>query len=666
MKQKQQSSYQISRNVLGFFIMLGLIACIPMLSHRMKTERSSRIVGISVGYQGLIHMANCHPNPMAYMSEQLDQLKAAGVTTMLCNETTLEDLKSLGLVQVYASEEWTDVQGKRPPVGQRHAYVRFASSGHKRAYEPLIRSVFAQHRMEVTTWKKGDEEGLVIHASPEVATATPIGMDPLAMQMLRSKGFHVLPRFGGEETIAYDDQQMKRRIAQLRSFDIKHVMFFGESVPGYAEKKVANFAHILNEHGIGIVQLSGAKKGQAGFNDLAARIQYNVIRLFSLSAEQMLKLSTQEISEWLVLAAKERNIRLLNLNIPMAIDSTKGGLVDRTDKVLQSLTEPGHIVEQLKQHGFGLGQPEPFVQEDFPLRLLWKSFVLLGSLAWIVWTSSYFVNWNVAMLSALVLCGCVAVYAMNPGWLMPVVSLLVLTSGPTLAIIMTVSGIPTRGQETSFFSRWWTAIVSYSRMSVLSLLSVPLAICLLHGVSYSLVLDQFRGVKFVHSFPILLVAIYIIFYGRGQRVWAQFWAFLKRPVTYVGFLTIVFGLGVFCYYLIRTGNTNSVSDFETSFRTGLEKLLSVRPRTKEFLIGHPLLLLGLFAAVRYPRARLLMIPGTIGQLSMVETFAHLHTPLMASFIRGGIGLSLGLIIGTVCIVVFYVGERYWNRWISAR
>jgi hypothetical protein len=80
-------------------------------------------------------------------------------------------------------------------------------------------------------------------------------------------------------------------------------------------------------------------------------------------------------------------------------------------------------------------------------------------------------------------------------------------------------------------------------------------------------------------------------------------------------------------------------------------LLVARPRTKEFLIGHPLLVAALDQRLRGRKSLSgwLMVGAVIGQLSMVNTFSHIHTPLWVSGLRTGLGLVLGLAIGWVIL-----------------
>jgi hypothetical protein len=79
-----------------------------------------------------------------------------------------------------------------------------------------------------------------------------------------------------------------------------------------------------------------------------------------------------------------------------------------------------------------------------------------------------------------------------------------------------------------------------------------------------------------------------------------------------------------------------VSGLEMTIRGLLDRLLPARPRFQEFLIGHPALILSLYcgswsACLGISAAAV----GAIGQVSLLNTFCHLHTPLAASLWRAG-------------------------------
>ena len=78
-----------------------------------------------------------------------------------------------------------------------------------------------------------------------------------------------------------------------------------------------------------------------------------------------------------------------------------------------------------------------------------------------------------------------------------------------------------------------------------------------------------------------------------------------------------------------------------------------RPREKEFLIGHPAFLLAVMALYRqWPRFFHFgfVIAATIAMGSLVETFAHMRTPVVMSLVRGVDGMIFGAILGIIAVV----------------
>ena len=122
--------------------------------------------------------------------------------------------------------------------------------------------------------------------------------------------------------------------------------------------------------------------------------------------------------------------------------------------------------------------------------------------------------------------------------------------------------------------------------------------------------------------------------------------------------------------LFRSGNNGApVPQFEIALRRFLEDVMYARPREKEFLFGHPAVLVSLAALYRkWPQLLhyFLIVAVTIGQGSMVETFAHMRSPFILSFIRGLDGLAAGTLsmVGALFAVMILVrltkffGERY--------
>jgi hypothetical protein len=216
------------------------------------------------------------------------------------------------------------------------------------------------------------------------------------------------------------------------------------------------------------------------------------------------------------------------------------------------------------------------------------------------------------------------------------------------------------------------ALLEYLRISLVTFGGVLFVVGLLNGRLFFLKIDEFLGVKSVLVVPILLVAA---FYGLGladldpSASWADRRALILERVgrLYVQPLRVgwcilgLVGLAALAVIVIRSGNDSvvAVSPTELKMRAILDHVLGVRPRTKEFLFGHPTLLVGL--ALAYAgRARravpwLIALGGAVGQSSMLDSFCHLHTPLYISLLRGVIGLAIGGLIGAA--VYFAVAGR---------
>ncbi|MFW6026069.1 MAG: DUF5693 family protein, partial [Candidatus Woesearchaeota archaeon] len=110
----------------------------------------------------------------------------------------------------------------------------------------------------------------------------------------------------------------------------------------------------------------------------------------------------------------------------------------------------------------------------------------------------------------------------------------------------------------------------------------------------------------------------------------------------------------------------SISNLETCLRESLENILYVRPRFKSFLIGYPILLFSLYyrEKINSPIFMILsIILSTIAPITLLNTFAHIHTPLMISLLRAFHGIWIGALIAFFLIYVFKFLEKLKGRWL---
>jgi len=183
----------------------------------------------------------------------------------------------------------------------------------------------------------------------------------------------------------------------------------------------------------------------------------------------------------------------------------------------------------------------------------------------------------------------------------------------------------------------------------------------------------FRGVKLVHTVPVLLVAMVAImrFYGRREWAWPELVAFWRRMLSQpvlVAYLFLLVFLAIFAYiYVVRTGHAAGmpVLELELRLRALLGELLLVRPRLKEFLFGYPLAVLGLSVLAMGRRdacTAALLTLAAVAPVSMTNTFMHFTASLPVILLRSFNGLWLGVLFGVLLtasalLAVKWAGKR---------
>lgn len=667
MRQKWLYWNNASRKWLWLIVIIGLVASIPVIRDRVQTESSANKVELVFNYRGLLDVSSYQAHPQDFMDQQMTRLKDAGVTTMAVFESTLDELKKTRRLMVYSGQDLASMTKGIIPFNANYTYVLFTSEENAKNYAPIIEQTFAERQIPVQPWEYEGRSGLILQTPPENANMQPMQPDPVAVKMLRDKGFHVLPRIS--DTIPYNQQSMERLLTFFEENGVTRILFDGDAVKGYNDnakmKSLERFAQLLNKHHIGLAAIENLKKPQAGFQTLAYKVGYNVTRLYSLSdADANLKEDT--IADRFVLAAKDRNIRMLYMNAAPSRNTAKAAITDPIENLIKSLGEPGHAVERMAKHGFELGQAEPFTVKDSSIQRYAKLVALIGAIALIALMVSYFAPVATIAVFLLGLVGSAGLFLLKPTLLEQGIALLAAIAAPTIAMVLavrTVNATQLRQPDAPAGRRLAQSIVLYVRTSVISFVAVPFVIALLNSITYSLVINQFRGVSLLHFAPIGLVAIYIVFYrGSGSISVKQIKDMLRTPINILMVILAIVAAAVGYYYLSRTGNSGSVTPFEMFLRTTLEDTFGVRPRFKEFVLGHPLFIVGVFAALKYRKVIFVLIIAAMGQLSMVDTFAHIHTPAVLSLIRGVMGLGLGLIFGIIAVGVWQVAEGCWKKW----
>lgn len=194
---------------------------------------------------------------------------------------------------------------------------------------------------------------------------------------------------------------------------------------------------------------------------------------------------------------------------------------------------------------------------------------------------------------------------------------------------------------------------------------------LLSGLDYYLNSIIFRGIKLSLIVPIIYGAISfaVIFSDNKDE------NFMKKAVKMltadikVYWVIIAGAIGVVgAVYLIRSGNVTSISPIENFMRNTITDIMPARPRTKEFLIGWPCLVLFVYY-MKNTKCTLLQWCLTVGSsilfASAINSFCHVFTSASVAFMRLVNGFLTGMAVSVILYVLNLVLVRIVNYYIKA-
>jgi len=381
---------------------------------------------------------------------------------------------------------------------------------------------------------------------------------------------------------------------------------------------------------------------QQGLEQLAVLLNKNAVRIHGLAENEMVKYTEDQAVDRFNLAVTERNIRVLFIRF--------FGL-DRPGTALEgALLFVERVKDNLVKEGFKVGQASQLAGVPYSSWLVFAAG--LGVIGAIVLAgSSLFGPTRGILWGALALWGWSGLLFLAPVLSRKAMALAAVIIFPVLGTVSVL-----REEKRNFCE----AVSALLKMSALSLMGAAIMTGLLSDKSFMLKLDQFAGVKLAHIAPLAIIPLYFMLRGGDPFKKAQ--EFLNTPLLMKHALAGVLLLAVLAVYIVRTGNegTALVSSWETMFREMLDRVLGVRPRTKEFLIGHPAMLALLYYGYD-SRKLVLLVLGLIGQVSLVNTYAHLHTPLLISLVRSFHGLWMGIAVGIIIIAGVNLFLKWYGR-----
>ena len=460
------------------------------------------------------------------------------------------------------------------------------------------------------------------------------------LQYAWESGLILTPQLSNElEKQGYSD--LNQVLTAVFTLPNQHMLFFsGYEVYGYNnEINTSTIAQIIALRGatLGAVEFLGEQKGLETYLGAA---QAKVIRIHPGYS--------YDTREELLLAVTDRNIRLVFLKPFKHMDMTPGQELHNLQFWLEQ------TAGDLKSAGYNLGKAEPLIGVPITFTLfLYLAMGIMAAAALLV------ARWFPKLSPPLLLTGSLAsslllslVYANR--WIsgqivLEGVALLSALVFPSLGLTLLLEQCHPEQTRQQRIKRTGLAFFA---VSMLTVIGATITNALLSETVYLNAIFSFRGVKVAYFLPLIFTTAYALLRS-PHRLHKEN---LEKILSGKNLISGAVLLGLIGFYLVRSGNdTGAVSGFERVFRNLLQQFFGIRPRFKEFLTGHPsLALLPFFVSVPW-FALALLILATAGQVSIFNTFMHLHTPYLLSLGRVSWGILLAI---PLALLAYFVTLRF--------
>ena len=628
--------------VIYIVCFLSVITSISVGYDRYKVENSHKQYDIAVKYTDVLNISR--QNELSY-KQVLQELKDIGVNVLLVTENKIfcDEAENLASFEAQGKAAWyygydlIDDNKANTIIKPEYIYIWCLDEYTKNnIYDYLNHKGYVVNQVNYD-----DREYLEVPYRKNVLTTIGVGFNEADMQIAAEYGYTICPQVAslsvnGDQGISY----MLERVKDLPN--LGSVFFNDSDVTCYITDEIKEIAR---EHGIGFVEFFSNK--QTGFSKLVESTsnqftEFNMYRLHTLADGELDKYEGANLFDRFELALTERSISYFLFKLPKKYMPSKN-----YDTLKESISEFRTIAAN-KGYSQGEITAVNFKTQNYIKTLLAGLaaigvFILLcieveqeklGYLLGIIGTIGYAVLLKLNMrigvqLMALFITLCFPIYAMNLVYKCEKGSLLEVIKGLVMVFLTVMAG----------------AISFVGTMS---------------RTEFALGIELFRGVKISFLIPVAMVGLLYLYKENLLRIKVlEKW--IMMPITYLIVAIMGMFLVIFAIYIIRSGNSGTVSETQIQLRQMLKDIFGTRPRTKEFLISYPIIM-----CLIYFGKHKLYIPlgvlATVGPVSVVNTFTHTHTPLLISIKRSLWGVVVGFVLGLVLIGVVKICIYFFKAW----
>jgi len=592
-------------------IVLTAILSAYSISLRHQVEARNKAVTLAVEIETVEAFA---AGQGISIGEALAKLKAQGLGAVVLGEETIGDLVGEGYAEISANELTLKTDRVVSSLRAIEALSMRAERGLRTRF-PNAKIIHGQ---------EGGEEAIRVEfASPSLIRQTAIGLNPGLAKLVERSGLVTICRMSNP--VGVSGEYVRKTIAWARENGAQIFLPQGDQVLGRRDA-LTELMSALRAGGMLYASPEFTKIG--GDATILGAAPELVVRLHSAQVVELDKLPMSEAIDRYAKAARERNMRVLLVR-PASFSAEDP--LHNFGEFLKSIND------EVRKDGGDMGPARPFEDSQVPPVLTMLIAISTIPTAYFVAISLLGTQKRALVVAAVYGLLCIAT---------------VTSMGKSLTALGSAVVFPLAAFLVLDARKGKNILVEFLIVSAISLVGGLAVAGLLNGLPFFVKAQEFRGIKVAVFVPILIMGWY----------WAARFTNLKEamrnPVTWgAAFLSIALLVSL-VFMNARTGNESpaAVSDWELRFRSLLDALLYVRPRTKSFMIGHPLLIVGIGLLIWQrkhdlpklaPWTALALTGGAVGQTDIVNTLCHLHTPVALSLIRIFVALIPGCLLGFV-------------------
>jgi hypothetical protein len=665
-------------------VFIGLLSCVYLCVQRYYVENENMSIEQAMDYDAVVVLGR---NEGYDLETILEKCRQAGITSFTIYDTTLNKMTQRGECSLITR------------LGAELYYPQFHLDSYQYEYYLIgkpkdQKDLYFDELTEDLQLRLGKENAVVLdnpqyrilglHGVMPALGEVNLGIMSADANRIASYGFNVILRpTNYHDVTAADLEHFFQRADKIRN--VTGIMFVGKEVLGYspdpaqrkdllqltADRMLARQMPFYMIESVNQLQYDN----QDGMYDLAGLMHYDTGRVYAMAKEELEKITPEEAAMRFYISDLERNVRV-NL-FPMYKKPRYGqSLLDTNLNYISKVTQ------KLEGRGYQLDRASvlPVYYPNKVLLAIAAAAAACGFLFLLNLLVPLSDRLNYGLMVLAVLFGAGGAWIAKGALFLQMMAVGCAVTAPSAAILVLLDFW--RHQDLTKKLGYGRVIrdgaLGLTAAVLMSMIGGIFIAAMLGNIRFFMEFDYYRGVKLTFILPIIIVAIGYLrrfpLMGHDFATSSDFISFAKdflRIPIRMGTLILVGLLGLVAIVFVgRSGHTAGVPvpGIEVAMRRFLETVMYARPREKEFLIGHPAFFLMVAAMYRkWPELVhfFTVLAAVIGVGSMVETFAHIRTPFIMSFIRGLNGWLTGLVLGILLICAIAV-VQYVTAWMGKR